>query len=248
VINVNSRIVLLSLISAFLLFGLVVAASAQTRTVGVSVGNMFKYSVTAGWSSNDPSATPPSDLVDINNTQWTELTITAISGTNTTGQVTSLYKNGTEIISGGSVDVNTGDGENLTEIVISANLAAGDSVYTSSSYNTFIINETLPRTYSGGLARDTNHLTATSSSGYESYSTDLYWDKSTGVLVGLLQETTNQTGPYTTTFSEDIHIISSNVWIVPEFPTWTSTLLILIALTSATMVIARQRQPKRSLR
>jgi len=37
--NVNSRIVLLTSISTFLLLALVVAASAQTRTVGVSVGN-----------------------------------------------------------------------------------------------------------------------------------------------------------------------------------------------------------------
>jgi hypothetical protein len=106
----------------------------------------------------------------------------------------------------------------------------------------------VPRTYQNGLVRNTNHLDVNSSSGTQSYRVDLYWDKSTGVFVEMLQENTNQTGAYTTTWSLDAQIISSDVWTVPEFPTWTPALLILIALTSATMVIARQRQPKRPFR
>jgi hypothetical protein len=235
------------LISTFLLLALVVAALAQTRTIGVSVGNKFRYSSTVSWSSNDPSATPPSDLVNINDTEWVEITITAISGTNITGQGTRHYKNGTEITAGGWVDVNTGNGENLTAFVISANLAVGDSVYTSSPYNTWIINETVLRTYLSGV-RDTNHLNVTSSLGTQSFRTNLYWDKSTGVAVETLQEATIPRGAYTTRWSSDFQIISSDVWTVPEFPMWTPALLILMALTSATMVIARQRQPKRPFR
>jgi hypothetical protein len=239
----KSRIVLLSLISTFLLFALVVEASATTRTVGVSVGNTFRTSVTVSWNSTDPSATFPSSLVDFNNTLWAEFTVTAISGTNVTGQMTSHYKNGTEITTGGWVDVNTGNNVNLSEGFISANLAAGDSEYTSSPYNTHIINNTVTRTYLD-VGRETNHL----GYAYPGGSTDLYWDKTTGVLVEVLVESASQTIGYITMWSLDIQIISSNVWIVPEFPTWTPTMLILIALTSATMVIARQRQPKRNLR
>jgi hypothetical protein len=209
------------------------------------VGNKFRYGVTVSWSSNDPSAAPPSYLVDVNDTQWLEVTITAISGTIIAGQTTKHYKNGTEITMGGWVDVNTGDGENITSLVISANLAAGDSAYTSSPYNTWIINETVPRTYLSGV-RETNHFNTTFSSGAQSYRYDSYWDKSTGVGVEQLQEATNKTGAYTTTWSLDTQIISSDVWNVPEFPTWTPALLILIALTSAIMVIARQRQPART--
>jgi hypothetical protein len=242
----NSRIVLLSLISIFLLFALVVATSAQTRTIGVGVGNTFTYGVTVSWSSNDTTATPPSYLVDANNTQWAELTITAISGTNVTGQTTVLYKNTTQITSGGWADVNTGSGENLTVLIISANLAKGDSIYNSSQYNTETINETVSRTYLSG-PRDTNHINVSTLSGTQSMTTDYYWDKSTGVAVELLRGFTNQTGAYTTTWSEDLQITNSNVWTVPEFPTWTSALLILIAVTSATIIIARKRQPKRPL-
>jgi hypothetical protein len=248
VINMNGRIVFFTLISTFLLLALVVAASAQTRTVGVSLGNTFRYGVAVSWSSNDPSATPPSELVDANNTQWADLTITAISATNLTGQMTAHYKNATEATSGGWVDVNIGDGENLTIFVISANLAQGDSIYNSSQYTTATINETVSRTYSSG-PRDTNHLNITGSPGIgQSYSAEYFWDKSTGIAVELLREYTNQTGAYTTTWSEDVQITSSDLWTVPEFPTWTSTLLILIAITSTTIVIARKRQPKRPLR
>jgi hypothetical protein len=235
----NGRILLLNLVSTFLLLALVVTASAQTRTVGVSVGNKFRYSLTVSWSSNDPSATPPSYIVDANNTEWVELNVTAISGTLITTQGTTHLKNNTEITAVGTKDVNTGSG-NMTMFLISANLTAGDSVYTSSSA---IINETVPKWYSG-VERDANHLDMTSSSGTQISGSDLYWDKMTGSLVEWLLETTNQTGTYTTTSSYAMQIISSNVWTVPEFPTWISALLILIAFTSATMVIARQRQLK----
>jgi hypothetical protein len=240
----NSRIVFFTLISTFLLLGLVVAAaSAQTRTVGVSVGNTFRCSVTVSWHSTDPSATFPSNLVDFNNTLWSEITITSIFGTTITGNITSHYKNGTEITTGGWVDVNTGNNVNLKESFISADLTAGDSEYTSSPYNTHIINETVTRTYLG-VGRDTNHL----GYAYPEGSTNLYWDKTTGFLVEVLVESTSHTFGYITTWSLDVQITSSNVWIVPEFSTWTPALLMLIALTSATMVIAKQRQPKGAFR
>jgi hypothetical protein len=235
----NGRIVLLTLTSIFLLLVLVVAAAAQTRMVGVSIHNKFRYSAAASWSSNDPTATPSSSLLEFNNTQWVEFTIIYISGTNVTGQITTHYKNGTENTSGGWVDVNTGDGENMTSFIISANLAPGDTVYNSSQSNAPFITETVPRTYLGGV-RDTNHLNITSSNGTESYRTDYYWDKSTGVTVELRHGETNQTGGYTTSWSSTAQIISSYLWEVPEFLSWTLVLLMLIVLTSATMIIARR--------
>jgi hypothetical protein len=243
----NSRIALLSLVSTFLLLALVVAASAQTRTVGVSVGNKFRYRGTASWSSNDPSAAPPSDLEEFNDTQWMQIEIAAVSGTNITGQMTSHYKNGTEVTTGGWVDVDTGNSVNLTVFIISANLGAGDSMYTSSPYNTVTINETVSREYAVG-ARDTNHLDTSAVSGTLSYHFNYYWDKSTGIAVEYLQETVNQTGAYTTTSLIDLRIISSDLWIVPEFPTWTQALLVLVAVTSAMTIVVKQRRQKGSLR
>jgi hypothetical protein len=239
----NGRIVLLILISTFLLLALVVAASASTRTVGVNVGNTFRYSARSGWTSTDPNAVPPSSLLDVNDSQWVEFTVTAISGTRITGQGTTLYKNGTEITQGAWIDVRTGDGANLTEFVVSANLTPGDSIYNSADYTDWIINETVSRTYPTG-ARDTNHLNSTLSSGTDVYLTSWYWDRSTGVAVEALVGTISQNGPYVTTQLIVFEIISSDLWIVPEFPTWTSTLLMFIALTSATIVVAGTKKPK----
>jgi hypothetical protein len=245
----NLRIVLLNLISTILLFALVVAASAQTRTPGVSAGNTFTYSYTVNWNSNDPSATVPSELVSINETQWAEVSVTAVSGTNVTGTVTTHFKNGTETTNDGWVDVDTGDG-NTTTLFISASLVPGDSIYTVSPYNTWTINETVPRTYPSG-ARDTNHIntTATSSSsqGNLSETTNLYYDQSTGALVEFSKAVSNQTGTYLTTYLEEMQITNSSVWTVPEFPTLTATLVTLIALTSVTVLIVGQRQRRKPL-
>lgn len=247
-IHVNRGIVSVSLMSTFLLFVLVAAASAQTRMLGVSVGNTFTYSSTASWSSNDPSATPPTDLVNFNQTQWAQVSVKAISGTNVTGQLTAHYKNGTEITSDGWVDVDTGLNENLTAWFISKDLVPGDSMYTSSQFNSVTINETVSRTYASGV-RETNHINMTSAStsflGNLTVANDIYWDKSTGVLVELSLGDSNQTGTYTTTWSEDTQISGSNVWAVPEFPTWTATLIMLVALTSTTMIIAKQSARKK---
>jgi hypothetical protein len=246
--KIDSRIVFLSFFTTFLLLALVVETSAQTRTVGVGVGNKFRYSVTISWTSDDPSATPPSALVDNNDTQWIEVNVTAISGTNITGQTTQQYKNGTEIIKDIWIDVNTGPSGNTMPYVISANLAPGDSAYTSYPFNTsWIINETVPRTYLGGV-RDTNHLNVTISSGTESSPINMYWDKSTGVFEEFLQEVTNKTGEYTATALLDFRIISSNLWTLPEFPTWTPTLLVLIVLTLTIIVTTRQGKLRRPFR
>jgi hypothetical protein len=238
----NNRIVLLNLMSTFQLLTLVVTASAQPGTVGVSVGNNFRFSVTVSWSSTDPSATPPSDLVETNNTEWAQLNITAISGSNITGQMTGHYKNGTETTNGGWINVTNGQSVNLTLLIISAGLGPGDSIYPSWP---LMINETVPRTYASLVTRDTNHINYTYPTGGQNYTMNIYWDKSTGVMVEMLQETLNQTDTYTTMSLMHAQIISSNVWVVPEFSTWTTALLTLIALTSATMVIATRKRPKR---
>jgi hypothetical protein len=241
----NNRIVSLSLMLTFLLFALATAASAQTRVAGVSVGNKFKYSLSVSWGSNDPNATPSQDIIDQNNTEWAQLEVTAVSGTNITAQMTAHYKNGTgDATRGGSIDVNTGVGQNFTGFVISANLGVGDSLYNSSTFNAMIINDTMSRSYASG-ARATNHINVTMPiGGGVNQTVNDYWDKSTGVLVEGLIETVNQTATYTTTSLVHIQITSSDVWTVPEFPTWAPVLLILIVITSGTMIIAKQRRTK----
>lgn len=248
--RVISKAGLTILVSIVVLFALVGAASAQTRTVGVNVGDTFKYSVSVTWSSNDPTATPSQELIDENGSQM-QFVVTAISGTNVTLELTELFKNGTQIPVGGWVDVDTGDSNSIfTFDLISANLVAGDSIYSSSgSYGAITINETVAKTYPNGVARDTNHFIMTVPSLGEGLSVEMnyYWDKSTGILVELSTNEVNQTAQYTTTTSMDEQIISSTIWTVPEFPNWILPILTLIVVSSAFTLIARRKQTKRPL-
>ena len=239
----GKKIVLSILVLLFLVLSTVMNVSAQTRTVGVNVGNLFRYSVSISWSSNDPNAKPDPSVVNENATQWLQFAVTAISGTNITARLTTHFKNETETTTNGWEDVNTGDYQILAGLFISVNLKPGDSLYNSSTYNRAFINETISRTYSSGV-RDTDQFNAITTSGTLNYSSNYYWDKLTGVMVESQAETVNQTGKYTTTSSSDVQIISSDLWTVPEFPNWTATLVILILLTPTVLVLSKRRPVK----
>lgn len=235
----NKKIILLTLVSVFLLSATIVTSSAQTRIVGVSEGNWFKYGeITVNWSSNDPNATfPPPGYEgweELNETEWMLMTVADVYGTNITIQTVQRFKNGTEKTESGDIDI-TGDG-NMTIWAISANLDAGDTVYASEAYSEWRINETIVRTYPDSV-RDTNHLNMTveqSETDYYYYnSMSFYWDKPTGIIVEIYYDWINQTGEYLTTWSMLFRITESNVWVVPEFPTWTSILLVFIVITTA---------------
>lgn len=255
----KTKIVLLTLVSVFLLSGTVVTSvAAQPRIVGVNVDDWFKYAdITLNWSSNDPNATfPPSDyewLAEMNETEWELLSIVDVSATNITSQITMHYKNGTEETSGGYVDVDTGGGENATFMVISADLNANDTIYTSPEWSDYKINETIFRTYPDS-GRETNHINITGEYSYTMnetqhyyyYAMNFYWDRPTGILLEESFEHINQTGELLTTWSFLLRITESNIWVIPEFPTWTSTLLILIVLTVA-IVFYKRRLPKTSI-
>jgi len=249
----NGKIGLLTFVAVFLLSAMVVTSvAAQPRVPGVAEGNWFKYStIDINWSSNHPNATfPPPGyewLEEMNETEWMRMSVVDVSGTNITFQTTGHYKNGNEETSGGYIDVETGDEENATFMAIAANLEADDTIYASGPYSTMKINETIVRTYPDEV-RDTNHLNWTFEDSwtdddteyYYYYTMNFYWDKETGIIVEDSFEEINQTGEYTTTWSAFSRITESDVWVAPEFPTWTSILLTFIVLTAAIATYKRR--------
>lgn len=246
--SMGNKIVLTAFVSSLLLFATVATASAQPRTAGVSAGDWFRYgSIAATWYSSDPNAKPPAFIEGYNRIQWIVLNVTDIEDTTIIGQFTFHYKNGTESSQlGGSVDINTGDG-NLNGWIVSSNLYAGQTVYNSSS-SYLTINETINRLYPNS-PRETNHVKTNlpfNATGY-SYSQDYYWDRATGILLENHFEDNNQTGAYPTLSSIDLRITDSSVWTIPEFPTLTATAIIFAALTLAVAVQrrnARKNQTK----
>jgi hypothetical protein len=247
----KKRIVLLTLVSVFLLSAMVMtSAVAQERIVGVTVGGWFKYSdITVSWSSNDPwyPTFPPVGreyLKEMNETEWILMSIQNISwGKWVFLEIVKHFKDGTEKTENGSVDIETGTGI-MNYRIISADLNANDTIYTGSPFSNWKIDETIVRTYPDG-ERETNHLNMTRKTEIIRHMDDstingtlyefinYYWDKATGILVEQSYEEIEQVGEYQTTLSMTYRITESNVWTVPEFPTWTSMLLILIVLTVA---------------
>jgi len=103
------------------------------------------------------------------------------------------------------------------------------------------------RTYPDSV-RETNHLNMTkeysftvNETEYYFYQTvNFYWDRSTGILVEFSFEGINQIGEYLTTWSFLLRITESDVWVVPEFSTLTSILLVFIVITTAISIYKRR--------
>lgn len=234
---------------------------AQIRTVGVSEGDWYKHGeISVDWHSNDTGATfPPYGwdwLEEWNATEWMSTSVESISGTNITSQTTEHFKNGSERICSGWIDIDTGNSTQLvnetmdmTFMFISANLAVNDSVYSSGDYSEWKINETTSRVYPD-ISRETNHLNLTweysVSNGISRYfyqSMNYYWDKPTGILVEWSIDSINQTGQYLTTWSVFSRITESNIWTIPEFfPPITVILGSFIATLTLAVVYRRNQK------
>jgi hypothetical protein len=242
----NKKKVLLILFSVFLLSAMAAASViAQPRIAGVYEGDWFEYGdINVSWSSSDPNATTPYYLEDLNKTEWMLISILNVSNTNVTVQAIMRYKNGTEQTTGGYVDVDTGDFENWTMWIISANLNENDTLYTSGMYTLYRINETIIRTYPDG-ARETNHVNITAESNitgfYQHQSMNYYWDRQVGAIVEISQNSTLQEGENVETSSLSIRITDSDVWVIPEYPTWIPIILTLTMITTATISLKKLR-------
>ena len=241
---------LLVFVSWFLLLAAIMASSimpiAAQRTVGVHVGDWFEYgNVEFNWTSSDPSEEPPPEWIAMSEAEWMKTTVQEISGTNITGQMIIHYKNGTEHAEGYWIDVETGHG-NGTMLFIAANLAEGDLIYTDPSpdspFQGATINETISREYLGETV-DVNHLNITQEITmpevfYSFMSFNFYWYKSTGAVAefAVSYHLKSEFLEYETSFSVSAVIAD----MIPEFPTWTSILLILTVITFVAFIYKRR--------
>ena len=241
----KKKILPLIFVLALLLSGSVLTSViAQPRIPGVVAGNWLKYGdVSVYWNCSDPSQPIPHWLEELEEMEYGIISIVHVYLTNVTCELRNHFKNGTDLTTGGYVDIDTGEGENLTMYVISANLDKDHAIYTSGDNADLKINETITRTYPDG-PRDTNHINITAETSspdfYQYISINYYWDRSTGVLAELTQESTTRYQGVNSTFSMLIRISESNVWVIPEYPTLTPILLILI-LTVAITIYKRRR-------
>jgi hypothetical protein len=209
-------------------------AWAQARVPGVVQGDVFTYDITSFWSSSDPNATIPANLLDINKTDYYQVTIDAVSGTVVTTRSLWAFTNGTETSTAGTIDVNTGASNGGFWAIVAGDLGVNDLLHPGGQ-DGITVNETVSRNYTSG-ARETDQLILTyqGSDGNNNYveHVDYYFDKDTGMIVQL-NDVKSYSSPAETiqTFWK---IKSSSVWAVPEFP----SVLSLPLFTAATLLAA----------
>ena len=204
---------------------------AQVRTVGVSEGDWFKYSLSLNYDPELNMTSEDFPLEDFLVGEQITLTIQNVSGINVTGHFTVYFENGTEHSQIGSVDLISGEGD-LRSWLISADLNAGDSLYVSEPDE--LINETILKTYLWG-SRETNHLeysfNVSSGEDYSNLSVDMFWDKEIGVVTELSFEAdVLLNGTSMDASAEWIIAESSILEDVPEF-TQLAFILTIVTLT-----------------
>ena len=231
---------ILLLLTICMLLSIFAPVPAQERTVGVDVGYWIRYGVSVSWESNDPNATTPQHILDAKQTEFYSLVVQNISGTNITFDRIVHFKNGTEKSDTYWIDVDTGKGTGYLYF-ISANLNAGDMVYTWPP-GQGKINETITRMYLGKPV-EVNHCNDTTSNGYFMY-VDIYWNRATGVLYEYYMNHTTYT-----TKGEETYATQETTWlypigVVPEFPSWIAWIAVIGVATLVVFFSSRKLRYK----
>ncbi len=190
---------------------------------GVSPGNEFIYDIEYIFSSTNQSIVIPESLLDLNKTDYYQVTITEIVEKKVSFQTKWGFINGTEIEGTGSINLETGiAGVGDFWAIIGSNLNTGERIHPIYPDHIFI-NDTQIRNYGSGGNRETNLIDLTftyvdqedPSIYFVEYS-QTYFDKQTGMLVELIDSTVYTDPVATETLTWKIK--ETNIWVVPEFP------------------------------
>jgi hypothetical protein len=185
-----------------------------TRLPGVSVGDTFTFDVSSFWSSSAANAVVPQGLLEINQTESFQVTITSISGPMVSTTDAWFFKNGTIHNSTSLVNVESGYNSGFWAVV-AANLGKDDLLHPAGT-NGITVNETITREYPSG-AREINHFKLNyqgndETFGYYIAESDYYFDRATGMLVELYDKSTFLGANMQSAILWKIK--ASNVWVV----------------------------------
>jgi len=221
---------LLLFILVILVSGMGVASSSDEVILGVHDGDSFSYVFSASWESNDPNAQPPEDVGVYQEIKYHNISIVQVSGGTIALSQVVVYKNGT-IWS----DETSASWNSYGLLFIPANLSEGDTILPTD----YVINETITHTYVDSV-RSVNHLSVLTVNGQFEF----YWDKTSGVAIEQTVHYSNQTADYVTSWTVSREICDTNLWIVPEFPTFLMLPLFMIA-TLLAVILYRKKHSMR---
>ena len=197
----------------------------QTVTVGVKPGDTFNYSYKINWDSTDPTATVPSQYLELNTTQFIRITVISVDGSLINVDFTRHFSNGTEQTQNGNIDVNAQILEiPYSVLIIRADANPGEKTYPSGGHST--LSETATRTYDIGQI-DTIRYISPDTAGANTEKTEIYYSRTNGAGVEYTSVSQEASGSYVTTTRETLLITS---WVIPEFPVITVLLLLLLAI------------------
>jgi hypothetical protein len=187
-----------------------IPTSATSYQLGVQTGNYADYSVS---------------VTSIPGAARAHLSVSKVSGTVATLDLTFTYSNGSLVPNGffsslhPSIDVaSTNGSQGLFVFLIAANLTVGDAIYPTSSM-TLNGNSTMIAT---GVNRTVNHFQM--AVGGTSY--NIYWDKDTGILVQMNWDTD--------AFDANFTMSGTNMWSAGIFNPMTA---VVIGAVAAIMIV-----------
>jgi hypothetical protein len=241
------RICLTIILIALLLLGVVRAASAQDIVAGVTAGNEFTYSVTGSHSSNDPGVQVPDEVLNAEATNYFKVTIDYVAGPEINYTWLWHFTNGTDQTGPGFLNVETTGNTGPFWAIVSANLTTGELIHPHYGPDLSTFNETIMYTYTN-YTRETNRLElqfaeqSNVTQAIRTVHSDTYFDKQTGMLVQLNEETDYQNPAFTITLTWKLS--GQSAWTYastgsyPPAPFFTLPVIIAIVVVVAILVVA----------
>ena len=182
----NRKLTVAVLLLVLIALGSAGQTMAQTRDIGVHVGDNFVYSIHTLWSTN-ASATVPSYLVEINSTVFV-VNVTAVQNPNVNATIAWIFSNGTQINDLITLDVDSGavlyfvpDTPVFQGFYVS-NLVVGERLRPTGNDSSTLVQHLTVGNYSSGV-RYANVVEIDSSVPGGTEAKTLYVDKAAGVLV-----------------------------------------------------------------
>ncbi len=222
------------LLFVFFIFGVLFLGSFSAAfgemmmsTVGVARGDVFRYSYTCHFNSNNPNVVSPASFSWINQTDYFMINVMGVSGSSVNFDTTLHGLNGSSSLGVCSMNVGTGmasisgyggPGEASNFYFMARNVGMMGRMFPSANGSP-TINDTLMMSYVGGQ-RLTNHFATSTIQNGMMVNSDFYFDQATGMMVEWRQQTIQTSGALKTNSTQMMKITSSSIWAVPEFPTF----------------------------
>ena len=205
--------------------------SAQSVVAGVSKGETFEYSYSLLWTSTDSSPTPPSDLVEYNNTQKIQFKITNVEGSDISVDFIRIFNNGTQTVESGSIDIESGTvSVPYGFLIIGANLNKNQQVYPTGGHQ--VITDTVTRSFAG-VQREINVISSEDST----EKTTIDFDRAKGVALDYLFEIRETSGNDNIVSTETLTNTNSNDWGVASSTLPLPLIAIVIVIVAIVIVV-----------